>query len=762
MRPRLHPTPQQWNRLARIVIRGGGLVIVAAVLAILIFIAREALPLFRPAGTQPAPVPAAAVAPAPLAAGVDGARALAFAIGPHETVFFELHGGARLERQEHPFAGAAVTCADYDVRLGSLAVGTSDGQAALADIGFDGTWRDGARHDTPRLRWRGSLALQPAGQPLEKVAADRDEDGNVSFLGTDRAGGLHYARLDSDGIVVAQRALGAALGDNRATSLVVSLRGGFCAAGTRNGTLYLWHLDDPGAPELEDHARVSPVAVTALRTLLGDQTLVVGTAQGNVSAWFRVRYLHAENRGARSVDLDGEPLAPGEARTVLDRDYGRRLGHVPGLRFTTAGRPWTQIRTFDRHSSSVTCIAAAPRGRTFASADASGGVHLSHATSRRTLASPQGGRGRLEALAFAPKGDGLVAIGGDGGLHVWEIRNPHPETSLGTLFGPVWYEGYVEPRHVWQTTGGSDEFEPKLGLLPLLLGTLKGTLYALLFSVPIAVLAALYVSQLASAGLRSVVKPVIELMAAMPSVVVGFLAALWLAPRLENHMGAALGGLLAVPLGLAVAVAAWYLLPRPWRQRARPGTELLFLVPFLFLAAWLGAHAGGPLEGHLFAGDIKQWLFDRHGITFDQRNCIVVGIALGFAVIPIIFTISEDAMGAVPRSLTSAALALGASRWQIGPAHGPAGGEPGHLRRHHAWPRARHRRNDDRSHGDRQHADPGFSPFNGMRTMSAGIAVEIPEAPHGGTLYRVLFLTGFLLFCFTFLLNTGAELVDAG
>jgi phosphate transport system permease protein len=61
--------------------------------------------------------------------------------------------------------------------------------------------------------------------------------------------------------------------------------------------------------------------------------------------------------------------------------------------------------------------------------------------------------------------------------------------------------------------------------------------------------------------LRNVVKPVIELMAAMPSVVVGFLAALWLAPLLERNLIRFITGALAVPFGLATAIGCWYLLP---------------------------------------------------------------------------------------------------------------------------------------------------------------------------------------------------------
>ena len=75
-----------------------------------------------------------------------------------------------------------------------------------------------------------------------------------------------------------------------------------------------------------------------------------------------------------------------------------------------------------------------------------------------------------------------------GRLSHWALRNPHPEVTLGTLFGRVWYEGYAQPEYVWQSTGGTDDFEAKFSLTPLIYGTLKGTFYALLFAVPLALL----------------------------------------------------------------------------------------------------------------------------------------------------------------------------------------------------------------------------------------------------------------------------------
>src|SRR2546428_10211967 len=88
-------------------------------------------------------------------------------------------------------------------------------------------------------------------------------------------------------------------------------------------------------------------------------------------------------------------------------------------------------------------------------------------------------RGGLEAVAFAPKADGVLGADGQGKLVQWRLDNPHPEITLKTLFGKVWYEGYSRPEYVWQSTGGTDDFEAKFSLTPLIFGTLKGTFYAL-------------------------------------------------------------------------------------------------------------------------------------------------------------------------------------------------------------------------------------------------------------------------------------------
>ncbi|PYN63443.1 MAG: ABC transporter permease, partial [Candidatus Rokuibacteriota bacterium] len=346
-----------------------------------------------------------------------------------------------------------------------------------------------------------------------------------------------------------------------------------------------------------------------------------------------------------------------------------------------------------------------------------------------------------------------------GRLLQWHVDNPHPEVTLGTLFGKVWYEGYAEPAYVWQSTGGTDDFEAKLSLTPLIYGTLKGTCYALLFAVPMALLAALYVSEFMHPSLRAYVKPVVEIMAALPSVVLGFLAGLWLAPMVERVVPGIFLTALVVPGCILVALVLWRTAPQAFRARFRPGTEMALLVPIAVVGVWMSFAAGGLVERVLMDGNYRGWLLSALGLTYDQRNSLVVGIAMGVAVIPIIFTIAEDSLANVPQHLRAGSLALGATRWQtavrivlptasagifsavmIG--FGRAVGETMIVLM---------------ATGNTPVMD--WSIFNGFRALSANIAVELPEAPEGGTLFRVLFLAAFLLFCLTFAVNTVAELV---
>jgi phosphate transport system permease protein len=145
--------------------------------------------------------------------------------------------------------------------------------------------------------------------------------------------------------------------------------------------------------------------------------------------------------------------------------------------------------------------------------------------------------------------------------------------------------------------------------------------------------------------------------------------------------------------------------------------------------------------------------------TYVQRNTLIVGFAMGFAVIPIIYTIAEDALNAVPEHLRAASLGCGATPWQtaiyvvlptavsgvfsaIMIGMGRAVGETMIV---------------VMATGNTPIIDMNI--FNGLRALSATIAVELPEAVKNGTLYRILFLSGLVLFAMTFVINTVAEVI---
>jgi phosphate transport system permease protein len=488
------------------------------------------------------------------------------------------------------------------------------------------------------------------------------------------------------------------------------------AAATDRGGMYLWELSSP--IRLVDNRSLAPARVTAMAWANADVSLLVGDDQGGIAAYFRVRL----------KDDDPEP--------VLAR------AHV-----------------YERQSAAVVDLVPSVRDKNFLAVGRDGSLRLVHLTSERVVASLVSPDAPIVRAVIAPKSDGVLATLTDGRLARYGLQAPHPEITARVLFGKAWYEGYPEPQYVWQSTGSTDEFEAKFSMVPLIFGTIKATVYAMLFAVPIALMAALYTSQFAHPTIRQKIKPTVEIMAALPSVVVGFIAGLWLASRVEEHIVPVLLMAVLLPAVGTSGVLLWDVLPHRIRTRLRPGTELAVVVPLCLLGVMMALTIGPTIERSLFGADFKGWLGAATGLVYDQRNSIVVGLAMGFAVIPIIFTITEDAFSSVPGNLTAASLALGASRFQtavrvvlptaspgifsaIMIGFGRAVGETMIVLM---------------ATGNTPVLD--WSVFNGMRTLSANIAVEIPEAPNGGTLFRVLFLAALLLFIMTFVVNTLAEIV---
>ncbi|MDV7105335.1 ABC transporter permease subunit [Vibrio sp. TH_r3] len=343
-------------------------------------------------------------------------------------------------------------------------------------------------------------------------------------------------------------------------------------------------------------------------------------------------------------------------------------------------------------------------------------------------------------------------------ITVHNLINNHPEVTFSSIWRTVWYESYPEPQYVWQSTSASDDFEAKFSLVPIAFGTLKATFYAMLFSVPLAILGAIYTAYFMPSSMRKVVKPSIEIMEALPTVILGFLAGLWLAPIVETYLTGVMALIILLPASMLIVSFLWALLPKAVIRTLPNGWHVLILVPVIVIVSYLSIHYSVDLERSLFDGDVRLFLAE-HGISYDQRNALVVGLAMGFAVIPTIFTIAEDAIFSVPQHLSDGSLALGATRWQtllyvvlltaspgifsavmIG--LGRAVGETMIVLM---------------ATGNTPIMD--FSIFEGMRSLSATIAVEMPETEVGDTHYRVLFLAALLLFIFTFIVNSLAEIV---
>ncbi|HNP27390.1 MAG TPA: ABC transporter permease subunit, partial [Nitrospirales bacterium] len=491
-------------------------------------------------------------------------------------------------------------------------------------------------------------------------------------------------------------------------------------AGTNDGHLLAWEWERQGSDALPQSVFVGAAGdgVTALSYLLGERTLVAGTTSGSVSTW------------AFSADQSGP-----------------------------SGRTLKKVHTFTPHARSVRSLSVSQRDKGFLTADDQGTVLLHYSTTGETILEIPGTGKAIQSLRYAPKADGVVWLEEDGTLQTYAIDNPHPEVTFKSLFFPVTYEGYDSPEMIWQSSSGSDEFEPKLGLIPLMFGTLKGTLYAMVLAIPLAVMGAIYTGMFMHPHLRAVVKPSLELMAALPSVVLGFLAGLWFAPLLEKIFPAVVAIVGLLPLVIAVSCLAWQFLPIRVKRLEAYGLDLMVMMVAIVLTVSSCLMANQSIEGWLFGGNFKQWLTQNLGLTYDQRNAIVISFAMGFAVIPIIFSIAEDAIANVPRQLVAGSLALGATRWQTLTRLVLISASPGIFS---ALMIGFGRAIGETmivlmATGNTPIMD--WSMFNGFRTLSANIAVEMPEAPHGGTLYRVLFLSGLILFGFTFTINTIAEIV---
>lgn len=254
----------------------------------------------------------------------------------------------------------------------------------------------------------------------------------------------------------------------------------------------------------------------------------------------------------------------------------------------------------------------------------------------------------------------------------------HEEVSLETMFVPQVYDPEIGAESVWQPVSDT----PKYGIWPLIVATLKISFLAVFIALPIGLLSAIFSSEFAPRRIREVIKPAVEILAGIPSVVLGFFA-------------------------------------------------------LMVLATWLQ--------------DLFGWDY--------RLNSLVAAVALSIAVIPIIYSVSEDALIAVPKALREASAALGATPIQttfravipaalpglfgaVVLAIGRVVGETMVVLM-----------------ASGNAAILSWSPFDSARTISASIAAEMAEVVHGSPHYHVLFFLGIVLLIFTTVFNWVGDFV---
>ncbi len=930
------------DAVAKYGITAGGLGVIGALALIMVFLINVVIPLFGNAESSRA---AAVQLPTGEATGAD--RRVAMGIDDGLNVLWTLDAGGGLNTYRLRVAAEDVDEVDeqsgvdllnrqdlsdaevtaVSVANGAIALGRSDGAVTLGRLDFDtrllpdrptelGELEEGSNEvfgggvaDVTRIGGIRVTTIEPdLADPL--VLADDGEASPISHV--------DYLSSGSEAVLTARRDDGRLFWASTVTKTDLrtgkkrtipkkfelpkpSLREGNAEVRglhlSRGGTgVYLIYTDGhivwydtsdlrraggsspPEATIVQEFDALEPgLTITAAEMLIGDYTLIIADSEGGLAGYF--------------------PVAPSEE-----------------------GKPWRveRVRELAEQSAPVTSISLSRRDRQFVTGDAEGNVWLRHMTSGTTQAkltpAEAAGESPVAVSATSPSMGAAAAVGKDGSLTIWRLDNPHPDGKLPQLFLPVHYEGRSQAGVVWQSSAAGNDAEPKLSLIPLIWGTLKATFYAMLFATPIAILAAIYSSEFMQPSVRSVVKPGIEMMAGLPSVVLGYIAAQVLAPFAENVLTGLLITFAAVPIGVMIFGFLWQLVPPSEVNRqggfwalgglalvgvasllyfgGLPPTPVVLLygmvlvglallvvtrgdavggfMPFVVMAELvlsailIGLAGENVFETILFGGDLRGWLDGRHsgwvasmpenlaalpgwvllltpivtialvlafnlylrprmkafdgrnktrvqvatvdlvrfavtgilGVViaivigvllsaigmdlrtdpltwltggviessgvmdrFVQRNALNVGMIMGFAVIPIIYTVSEDALAAVPNTLRSAALGAGATPWQtairvvlpvavsgifsacmigLGRAVGEtmivlmaAGNTP----------------------------TMNLNLFDGMRTLSANIAVEMPEAPQNGTLYRILFFSGLVLFAMTFLVNTAAEIV---
>jgi phosphate transport system permease protein len=427
------------DRAATFMVTAGGIGIIASILAILAFILIEVMPLWSPADVREGSrfsLPFAGVEAVvgdeyrTHVATLDGDGRLRVVRLRDRTVVLDQSilspaadpGGER---------GAVAEMTPEVLRVESspgssmFAASTSDGRVVVVPVGWGIHFDAQSRVTIPDIAEPIWFDLDPAHGPIHVFSARVDDEGKKAVAAQLADGSITLVRRESKKNLFTRKVTDTDSRQqvsfpSRLTHLVLDDEQRNLYGATANGQLRWWSLEQ-GLPADPQIALVNGAPVTALSMLLGGRSLVVGQGDGGLSIWFVARQPEGNHR-------------------------------------------LVQVRDFPKQPAAIRLISPSQRDKGFLAQDESGQAGLYYSTSARVLWAGQSPIRGASALGYAPKADGAYVVG-DGELSILDIKNRHPEVSLTALFGKVWYEGAPEPAYVWQSTGGTDDFEPKLHVL---------------------------------------------------------------------------------------------------------------------------------------------------------------------------------------------------------------------------------------------------------------------------------------------------------
>ncbi|MCP3908209.1 MAG: ABC transporter permease subunit [Oceanicoccus sp.] len=713
------------DRLANFTITAGGMAVLLAILLIFFYLLYEIIPLFKSASLKPVSSysleDSRGAGSEPLYLAMEEQAEVAVQLRSNGQIdFFAANSGKTVKQFQLPLTAELTAFSLHSEQQPLLAMATG-GDVLLAKPVYKISYPNDKRLITPQIEYPyGEEGISVSEGTINKIAV-RDTEEQLLLL-AEVGGQLEGIRLVkeedflTEEILLEEEILNLPEIDINIEWLLVGpdQRWGYVVS--KRGDYRVINLN---SEEIVDSGRlIAKGQVTNVRFLLGEISLMISSDQGEIQQWFMVR-------------ADGEP---------------------PRLQ---------NIRSFQGSDSAIKLTAPEHRRKGFLAVDSDNTLAVYHTTSGRQLLSQSiaDASSNITQLAISPRAKALLTQNEKGEFSYWKLDNEHPEVSWQALWEKVWYESYPEPDYIWQSSASNNDFEAKYSFTPLAFGTLKAAFYAMLIATPLALCGAIYTAYFMTPVVRRKVKPLIELMEALPTVILGFLAGLWLAPFIEKNLPGVFSIFLLMPVGVLLFGFCWSRLPDSLRLRVPDGWHAVLLIPVVMFIAWACVAASGNLELLFFGGDMRAWLTYDLGVSYDQRNAMVVGVAMGFAVVPTIFSIAEDAIFSVPKSLSYGSLALGATPWQtlvgvVIPTASPgifsalmigmgrAVGETMIVLM---------------ATGNTPVMDANI--FEGMRTLAANIAVEIGETEVDSSHYRVLFLAAFVLFLFTFVVNTIAEIV---